>query len=97
MNTIKVDCSKCNGSGQYQGFGVCFRCGGSGVKINVGRGKQKFSAGDMIKCNSRKKVFEIIEVTKKYYLTACETRLGRHIDRYPEGSDAAYQIVNSAN
>jgi hypothetical protein len=24
-------CSRCGGSGQYQGMGDCFRCGGSGV------------------------------------------------------------------
>lgn len=87
-----MDCWKCNGSGKYLNYGVCFRCGGTG-KNNALRGKQNFQVGDKIKKKSQRTIFEIVKVTPKHYLTACNTKLGRHIDKYPEESPEAYEKI----
>lgn len=93
---MEANCGKCEGKGflsHYAGIanGTCFSCGGSGVRLKHARSRQpKYSVGDTIKKNGYKNVFEIVEIRPKHYLTACHTKLSRHIDRYPEDSKDGY-------
>lgn len=93
-------CGKCNGSGKYLNFGVCFSCGGTG-KNTKQRGRRKFKAGDVIRKNSTGVVYDVERVTNREYI--CYTRngagrgqtarLGRFIDRYPVDSKEGYTII----
>lgn len=90
-----MNCSKCRGTGHYLHYGTCWSCGGTGKKDN-GTKKVKFKVGDKIVKNNdpRKKVFEIVKVTRRNYECDCKTKLGRHIDNYPQDSKEGYKIIN---
>jgi RecJ-like exonuclease len=89
MNT----CTKCNGTGTYQGYGVCFRCGGTGGFSKKTSKEPKYKIGDTIQKNSTKRTFTIIEITNKHYVCDDKTRLGRHIDNYDEISKDGYTKI----
>jgi RecJ-like exonuclease len=99
-----MECSKCNGSGKYQNFGVCFRCGGTGV-IHPKTTKTAYKVGDRIQHNTSKNIYEIKEVMRTKYkvnkyasdgLTLlCDIgNLGKHITNYPESDPKGYTKVN---
>jgi RecJ-like exonuclease len=102
MNNLNK-CPKCDGSGVYRNLGACFRCGGTGGFSKKTTKGPKYKIGDKIQHNTTKRIFRVREIDARGYsmdtfykgegFIDAKTKLGRHIDNYPEGSLDGYTIL----